>query len=193
MVRREYNFFLVKWKQLWNKGYRLGLGHFAPRPRRYRDRKFFMVLLPGILGIMPDDAGIPTQVTRYMGVGVYLHGLGLGLGLWKNTDNHYYILTYPKCQVLSTTKYYMIPFWGLNSGHGILQWFLDTLSVFPHIEFNVFHWIKCQSSVATTLSKIGNLLGRQYSYVREVMRSLKRSGHHECTILQGAVDICSRH
>ena len=97
------NFFLVKQKQLWNKGYGLGLGHFAPRPRQYRDREFFLVLPPWILGIMPDDVVkmtrdercyldfsaeiffIPMQGSWSMRVGFYLHALSLGLGkkLWQ--------------------------------------------------------------------------------------------------------------
>ena len=102
-VKQVWKKFLVKQKQLWNKGYGLGLSHFAPRLRRYRDREFFLVLPPWILGIMPDDIVKMTRDERcyldfsgwiflismqgswYMWVGIYLYALGLGLGkkLWQ--------------------------------------------------------------------------------------------------------------
>ena len=74
----------------------------------------------------------------------------------------------------------------------LIPWTKPHWSVFPPIEFNGFHWIQCRSCVATTLSKIEIVLGRQYCHVRKLLGSWKTSGHHNGTILQGVVKFCSR-
>ena len=45
---------------------------------------------------------------------------------------------------------------------------------YPAIEFNGLHWIQWGMSVATTFAKIGNVLGRQYNYDRELCGVWKR-------------------